>query len=113
MIQVETKLKVADNTGARTILCIRILGSSFRRYASVGDVIIGVVKEAVPHMTVKKSEVVQAVVVRTNKPIRREDGSTVRFDDNAAVIIAKEGGNPRGTRVFGPIARELRDKGFM
>lgn len=113
MIQVETKLRVADNTGARTLLCIRILGSSHRRYASVGDIIIGVVKDAAPNMTVKDAEIVQAVIVRTNKPIRRVDGSTLRFDDNAAVIIAKEGGNPRGTRVFGPIARELRDKGFM
>jgi len=112
MIQVQTRLKVADNTGARSIMCIRILGSSYRRYASLGDVIIGVVKEAIPHMTVKDSEIVQAVIVRTNKSIRREDGSLLRFDDNAAVIIAKDG-NPRGTRVFGPIARELRDKGFM
>jgi large subunit ribosomal protein L14 len=112
MIQVQTKLKVADNTGARSIMCIRIPGSSFRRYASVGDVITAVVKDAVPNMTVKRSEVVQAVVVRTNKSIRREDGSTLRFDENAAVIITKEG-NPRGTRVFGPIARELRDKNYM
>jgi len=112
MIQVMTRLEVADNSGARVILCIRILRASFRRYASVGDLIIGVVKNATPNMTVKGSEIVTAVVVRTNKPIRRSDGSYVRFDDNAAVIIDKEG-NPRGTRVFGPIARELRDKGFM
>jgi len=112
MIQVMTRLEVADNSGARVILCIRILRASFRRYASVGDVIIGVVKKSTPNMTVKGSEIVTAVVVRTNKSIRRSDGSYVRFDDNAAVIIDKEG-NPRGTRVFGPIARELRDKGFM
>lgn len=112
MIQVQTRLKVADNTGAKIILCIRIMRSSYRRYASVGDVIMGVVKDATPHMTVKGSDIVTAVVVRTNKSIRREDGSYVRFDDNAAVIIEKDG-NPRGTRVFGPVARELRDKNFM
>ncbi len=112
MIQVQTNLDVADNTGAKIIKCIRILRSSYRRYASVGDLIIGVVKDANPNMTVKDSEIVTAVVVRTNKSIRRPDGSYVRFDDNAAVIIEKDG-NPKGTRVFGPIARELRDKGFM
>ena len=112
MIQNQTRLKVADNTGARVIMCIRILRSSYRRYASVGDVIIGVVKDATPHMTVKDSEIVTAVVVRTSKSIRRDDGSYVRFDDNAAVIIEKDG-NPKGTRVFGPVARELRDKNFM
>ena len=113
MIQVQTRLNVADNSGAKEILCIRILRSSYRRYASVGDVILGVVKDASPNMTVKGHEVVQAVIVRTVKPVRRGDGSTLRFDDNAVVIINAADGNPRGTRVFGPIARELRDKGFM
>lgn len=112
MIQDRTRLVVADNSGAREIMCIRILKSSYRRYASVGDVIIGVVKDATPNMPVKDSDVVRAVIVRTNKPIRRADGSYVRFDDNAAVIINDQG-NPRGTRVFGPIARELRDKDYM
>ena len=113
MIQVQSRLVVADNSGAKSLLCIRITRSSYRRYAAVGDVIVGVVKDASPHMTVKDGEVVQAVIVRTKKPIRRSDGSTVRFDDNAAVIIDPKDGNPRGTRVFGPISRELRDKGFM
>jgi large subunit ribosomal protein L14 len=112
MIQVQTRLEVADNSGAKRMLCIRILGSSYRRYASVGDVIVGVVKDATPNMTVKDAEIVRAVIVRTNKPIRRDDSSTLRFDDNAVVIIDKDG-NPRGTRVFGPVARELRDRGFM
>ena len=112
MIQVQTRLNVADNSGAKKILCVRILGSSHRRYANVGDVIIGVVKDATPNMTVKKSAVVKAVVVRVNKHIRRDDGSYVRFDDNAAVIINDQG-NPVGTRVFGPVARELRDKNYM
>ena len=112
MIQVQTRLSVADNSGAKEILCIRILGSSYRRYAGVGDVIIGVVKDATPNMTVKKSSVVKAVIVRVTKPIRRDDGSYVRFDDNAAVIINDQG-NPVGTRVFGPVARELRDKDYM
>ncbi len=112
MIQVQTRLNVADNSGAKKILCVRILGSSHRRYANVGDVIIGVVKDATPNMTVKKSAVVKAVVVRVNKSIRRDDGSYVRFDDNAAVIINDQG-NPVGTRVFGPVARELRDKNYM
>jgi large subunit ribosomal protein L14 len=111
MIQQETRLTVADNTGAREILCIRVLGGSNRRYAGVGDVIIATVKDALPNMPVKKSEVVRAVVVRTTNHIRRPDGSTIRFDDNAAVIIQKDN-NPKGTRVFGPIARELRDKNF-
>ncbi len=111
MIQQETRLTVADNSGARQIQCIRVLGGSGRRYARVGDVIIGVVKDAMPNMPVKKSEVVRAVIVRTRSDIRRTDGSTIRFDDNAAVIIQKDN-NPRGTRVFGPIARELRDKNF-
>lgn len=112
MIQQETKLKVADNSGARTVLCIRALGSSNKTYAGLGDVIVAVVKEANPGMTVKKSEVVHAVVVRTKKKIRRSDGSYVSFDDNAVAIITKEK-SPRGTRIFGPVARELRDKDFM
>ncbi|HMO22579.1 MAG: 50S ribosomal protein L14 [Cyanobacteriota/Melainabacteria group bacterium] len=110
MIQQESRLTVADNTGAKELLCIRVLGGN-RRYASVGDVITGVVKEALPNMPVKKSDVVKAVVVRTKHSLRRPDGTTIRFDDNAAVIIQADG-NPKGTRVFGPIARELRDKNF-
>ena len=112
MIQQESRLTVADNSGAKEILCIRVLGSSNRKFASVGDVIVATVKQATPNMNVKKSEVVQAVVVRTKADIKRNDGSVIRFDENAAVIINKEG-NPRGTRVFGPVARELRDKNFM
>ncbi|MFA5098039.1 MAG: 50S ribosomal protein L14 [Candidatus Margulisiibacteriota bacterium] len=112
MIQVQTRLNVADNSGAKQILCVRILGTSFRRYASVGDVIIGVVKDATPNMTVKKSAVVKAVVVRVKKALRRDDASYVSFDDNAAVLINDQG-NPIGTRVFGPVARELRDKNYM
>ncbi len=112
MIQVRTKLQVADNTGAKTLQCIRILGGGNRRYGSVGDIIVGVVKEAAPHMQVKDGEIVRAVVVRIVKALRRDDGSYIRFDENAAVIIDKEG-NPRGTRVFGPVARELREKNFM
>ncbi len=112
MIQVQSRLNVADNSGAKEILCVRILGTSYRRYAGVGDVIIGVVKDATPNMTVKKSSVVRAVIVRVNKPIRRDDGSYVRFDDNAAVIINDQD-NPIGTRVFGPVARELRDRNYM
>lgn len=111
MIQQQTRLNVADNTGARELMCIRVLGGSNRRYATVGDVIIGVVKDALPNMPVKKSEVVRAVVVRVRNNVKRSDGSTIRFDDNAAVIVQKDN-NPRGTRVFGPIARELRDKNF-
>lgn len=110
MIQQETYLNVADNSGARKLMCIRVLGGN-RRYANVGDVIIAVVKDAIPNMAVKKSDVVRAVVVRTKKGLRRDSGMTIRFDDNAAVIINAEG-NPRGTRVFGPVARELRDKNF-
>ncbi|MBF2002296.1 MAG: 50S ribosomal protein L14 [Cyanobacteria bacterium CRU_2_1] len=110
MIQQETYLNVADNSGARKLMCIRVLGGN-RRYANVGDVIIAVVKDAIPNMAVKKSDVVRAVVVRTKKGLRRESGMSIRFDDNAAVIINAEG-NPRGTRVFGPVARELRDKNF-
>lgn len=110
MIQPQTCLQVADNSGAKKLMCIRILGGN-RKYASLGDVIIGVVKEAAPNMPVKRSDVVRAVVVRTKKTVRRNEGISVRFDDNAAVIINKEN-NPRGTRVFGPVARELRDKNF-
>jgi len=112
MIQQETRLQVADNTGAKELLCIRVMGGSNRRYAGVGDVIVATVKQATPNMTVKKSEVVSAVIVRTKADIKRNDGSVIRFDDNAAVIINKDG-NPRGTRVFGPVARELRDKNYM
>jgi len=112
MIQQETRLAVADNTGAKQILCIRVLGSSNKKFASVGDVIVATVKDATPNMAVKKSEVVKAVIVRTKADIKRNDGSVIRFDENAAVIINKDG-NPRGTRVFGPVARELRDKNFM
>jgi large subunit ribosomal protein L14 len=111
MIQPQTRLTCADNTGARALMCIRVLGGSNRRYASLGDVIVGVVKDALPNMPVKKSEVVRAVVVRVRDHVRRPDGTTIRFDDNAAVIVQKDG-NPKGTRVFGPIARELRDKNF-
>ena len=109
MIQPQTYLEVADNCGARKIMCIRVLN---RQYANIGDVIIAVVKEALPNMPVKKSDVVRAVVVRTAHTVQRENGMSIRFDDNAAVIINKEG-NPRGTRVFGPIARELRERNFM
>ncbi len=112
MIQVESRLRVADNTGAREILCIRIRGGSKRRYARVGDVIVATVKQATPNGTVKKGDVVQAVVVRTKKEHHRDDGTYIAFDDNAAVII--DGGqNPRGTRIFGPVARELRERNFM
>jgi len=110
MIQPQTYLAVADNTGGRKIMCIRVLGGR-KRYAEVGDTIIGVVKEAAPNMPVKRSDVVRAVVVRTKKTIQRKDGLLIRFDDNAAVLINKEN-NPLGTRVFGPIAREIRDKNF-
>ena len=112
MIQQETHLKVADNTGAKEIKAIRVLGGSSRKYASIGDVIVASVRKAAPGGTVKKGDVVRAVVVRTSKGVRRADGSYVRFDDNAAVII-KEDKNPRGTRIFGPVARELRDKDYM
>ena len=111
MIQSQTYLTVADNTGARKIMCIRILGNN-KKYGYIGDTIIGVVKEATPNMPIKKSDIVRAVVVRTKKTLRRNDGMSIRFDDNAAVLINKEN-NPRGTRVFGPIAREIRDKNFM
>ena len=112
MIQVETRLKVADNTGAREILCIRIMGGSRRRYARVGDTIVGTVKDASPGGAVKKGEVVKAVVVRTKKEFGRKDGTFIAFDENAAVLI-DAAQNPRGTRIFGPVARELRDKNFM
>ena len=112
MIQQETRCKVADNTGAKEVLCIRVLGGSGRRYASLGDVIVGSVKDALPGAAVKKGDVVRAVVVRTAKERRRQDGSYVRFDDNAVVLI-NEQRNPRGTRIFGPVARELREKRFM
>ncbi len=112
MIQVETMLTVADNTGARRLLCIRVLGGALRRYASVGDVIICSVKEANPGGVVKKGDVVRAVVVRTKKEVRRPDGSYIKFDENAAVVI-KDDQSPRGTRIFGPVARELRDRDFM
>ncbi|NPA05825.1 MAG: 50S ribosomal protein L14 [Chloroflexi bacterium] len=112
MVQQESRLKIADNTGAKEILVIRVLGGSHRKYGRVGDVVVGTVKVATPHGQVKKSEIVQAVIVRTKKEWRREDGSYIRFDDNAAVILAPDGTNPRGTRIFGPVARELREKGF-
>ncbi len=113
MIQVQTRLKVADNTGAKEIMCIRVLGGSRRRYARVGDIIIASVKSAAPNGTVKKGEVVRAVIVRTAKEYGRTDGSYIKFDENAAVLLEKENTNPRGTRIFGPVGRELRDKGFM
>ena len=112
MIQQESRLKVADNTGAREILCIRVKGGSHRRYAAVGDVIVGTVKSATPQGSVKKGEVVQAVVVRTRRQLGRKDGTYIAFDENAAVLI-KPDGEPRGTRIFGPVGRELRDKRFM
>ncbi|MBO2520870.1 MAG: 50S ribosomal protein L14 [Clostridia bacterium] len=112
MIQQESILNVADNTGAKRLLCIRVLGGSKRRYARVGDIIVASVKEATPGGIVKKGDVVKAVVVRTKRPVKRPDGSYIRFDENAAVII-NEQKNPRGTRIFGPVARELREKDFM
>jgi len=112
LIQPRSMVEVADNTGARVVMCIRCLGGSNRKYAGIGDRIVGVVKEAQPNMTVKKSEIVFGVIVRTRKPLRRSDGSYVTFDDNAIVIISEDK-NPRGTRVFGPVARELREKEYM
>ena len=112
MIQQESRLKVADNTGAKEILCIRVLGGSGRRYAGIGDIIVGTVKDALPGAGVKKGDVVKAVIVRTVKERRRPDGSYIRFDENAAVLINNQG-NPRGTRIFGPVARELRDRNYM
>jgi large subunit ribosomal protein L14 len=112
MIQMQTRLRSADNTGAKELMCIKVLGGSKRRYAGVGDVIVCSVKQAAPHGAVKKGDVVRCVVVRTTKEYGRPDGSYIRFDDNAAVIIDKDQ-NPRGTRIFGPVARELRERGFM
>jgi len=113
MIQQESRINVADNTGARELLVIHIMGGSTRHYGSVGDVVVATVKTAAPQGSVKKSEIVKAVIVRCAKEWRREDGSTIRFDDNAAVILDADGQNPKGTRIFGPVARELREKGFM
>ncbi|MBN9224479.1 50S ribosomal protein L14 [Microbacterium sp.] len=112
MIQTESRLKVADNTGAKELLTIRVLGGSNRRYAGLGDIIVATVKDAIPGGNVKKGDVVKAVVVRTKKEVRRPDGSYIKFDENAAVIL-KNDGEPRGTRIFGPVGRELRDKKFM
>ncbi|MCA9990603.1 MAG: 50S ribosomal protein L14 [Ardenticatenaceae bacterium] len=112
MIQQESRLKVADNSGARELLVIRVLGGSKRYYGGVGDIVVATVKKAAPNSSVKKSAVVKAVVVRTSKEYRRSDGSYIRFDDNAAVILAADGRQPVGTRIFGPVARELREKGF-
>jgi len=112
MIMPQTRLKVADNTGAKELMCIRVLGGSFRKSGNIGDVIVGTVKTAIPGGSVKKSDVVKAVIVRTTKGVRRADGSSIRFDDNACVIIDKDK-QPKGTRVFGPIARELRDRDYM
>lgn len=113
MIQQESRIKIADNTGGRELLVIHVVGGSSRRYGRIGDVVIGTVKAATPQGTVKKSDIVRAVIVRCAKEWRREDGSTIRFDDNAAVILDTDGRNPRGTRIFGPVARELREKGYM
>ena len=113
MIQQESRLKVADNSGAREILCIPVLGGSKRRYATVGDIIVASVKEAQPNAAVKAGDVVRAVVVRTTQPVQRPDGSVIRFDENAAVLVNDRQGNPRGTRIFGPVARELRETRFM
>lgn len=113
MIQQETRLKVADNTGAREILVMHVTGGSRRYYGYVGDIVVGTIKSATPQSTVKKSEIVKAVIVRAAKEWRRSDGSSIRFDDNAVVILDTDGVNPRGSRIFGPVARELREKGFM
>lgn len=113
MIQVESRLKIADNSGAQEILVIRVLGGSVRRYGHIGDIVVGTVKAANTQGNLKKGDIVRAVIVRVQKEYRRNDGSTIRFDDNAAVILNDDLTNPRGTRVFGPVARELRDKGFM
>ncbi len=113
MIQQESRLKVADNSGARELLVIQVLGGSGRKYGSIGDIVVATVKLATPQGSVKKSEIVHAVIVRVAKEWRREDGSYIRFDDNAAVILDTDGKNPRGSRIFGPVARELREKGFM
>jgi len=113
MIQQESRLKVADNSGARELLVIQVLGGSGRKYGSIGDIVVATVKLASPQSSVKKSEVVHAVIVRVAKEWRRDDGSYIRFDDNAAVILDTDGKNPKGSRIFGPVARELREKGFM
>jgi len=113
MIQHESRLKIADNTGAREILVIHVMGGSSRRYGRIGDIVVGAVQSATPQGSVKKSEIVKAVIVRCTKEWRRKDGSYIRFDDNAAVILDTDGQNPKGTRIFGPVARELREKGFM
>ena len=113
MIQQESRVRIADNTGAREVLVIRVLGGSKRRYGRVGDMIVVTVKQATPRAQVKKGEIVRAVIVRTSKEYRRPDGSSIRFDDNAAVILDGESKSPKGTRIFGPVARELREKGFM
>lgn len=113
MIQTESRIKVADNSGAQEILVIRVLGGSKKRYGRVGDIVVGTVKSASTQGNIKKSQIIRAVIVRTAKEYRRADGSYIRFDDNAAVVLAEDMTNPRGTRVFGPVARELRDKGFM
>jgi large subunit ribosomal protein L14 len=113
MIQQESVVKVADNTGGRSLLVIQVIGGSRRRYGRVGDIVVGAIKEASPQGSVRKSEVVKAVIVRCAKEWRRDDGSYIRFDDNAAVILDTDGQNPKGTRIFGPVARELREKGFM
>lgn len=112
MIQQESRVKVADNTGGRELLVIRVLGGSKRRYGHIGDLVVGTIKSATPHGAVRKSDVVRAVIVRTAKEYRRDDGSYIRFDDNAVVILDADGRNPRGTRIFGPVARELREKGY-
>ncbi|HOC82944.1 MAG: 50S ribosomal protein L14 [Synergistetes bacterium ADurb.Bin155] len=112
MIQLRTVMKVADNSGAKKIMCIQVLGGSRKRYASIGDIVVASVKEAIPNSNAGKGDVVKAVIVRTKKEVRRKDGSYVRFDDNAAVLIDNNG-DPRGTRIFGPVARELREKRFM
>jgi len=113
MIQHESRLKIADNTGAREILVIHVMGGSTRRYGRIGDIVVGAVQSATPQGSIKKSEIVKAVIVRCTKEWRREDGSYIRFDDNAAVILDIDGQNPKGSRIFGPVARELREKGFM
>jgi len=113
MIQQESRVKVADNSGARELLVIHVIGGSMRRYGSIGDIVVATVKSAAPQGAVKKSEIVKAVIVRVAKEWRREDGSYIRFDDNAAVILDSDGQNPKGSRIFGPVARELREKGFM
>ncbi len=113
MIQHESRLKIADNTGAREILVIHVMGGSTRRYGRIGDIVVGAVQSATPQGSIKKSEIVKAVIVRCTKEWRREDGSYIRFDDNAAVILDVDGQNPKGSRIFGPVARELREKGFM